>query len=133
MEMDYDRYKLFVGGIPRETSEESLKQHFSRYGLVLGAVVAKEKATGHPRGFGFVRFANAYDVDKALRDSHFILGRAVSYTFPLILIYLCHVLYYLESPINELVYDIKGPTKISFGFNCFLYILRYVSWVFTGV
>ncbi|KAF8045203.1 hypothetical protein N665_5418s0003 [Sinapis alba] len=75
--MDCDRYKLFVGGIPRETSEESLKQHFSRYGAVLGALVAKEKATGQPRGFGFVRFANAFDVDKALTDSHFILGRAV--------------------------------------------------------
>ncbi|CAH8386052.1 unnamed protein product [Eruca vesicaria subsp. sativa] len=75
--MDCDQYKLFVGGIPRETSEESLKQHFSRYGAVLGAVVAKEKATGQPRGFAFVRFANAYDVGKALRDSHYILGRAV--------------------------------------------------------
>ncbi|KAG2317083.1 hypothetical protein Bca4012_067981 [Brassica carinata] len=75
--MDCDRYELFVGGIPRGTSEESLKQHFGRYGAVLGAVVAKEKATGQPRGFGFVRFANAYDVDKALRDSHYILGRAV--------------------------------------------------------
>ncbi|WZY72517.1 hypothetical protein YC2023_004757 [Brassica napus] len=78
-DMDCDRYKLFVGGIPRGTSEESLKQHFSRYGAVLGAVVAKEKATGQPRGlgFGFVRFASAYDVDKALRDSHYILSRAV--------------------------------------------------------
>ncbi|CAF2040748.1 BnaA09g14620D [Brassica napus] len=75
--MDCDRNKLFVGGIPRETSEESLKQHFSRYGAVLGALVAKERATGQPRGFGFVRFANALDVDKALADSHFILGRAV--------------------------------------------------------
>lgn len=78
--MDCDRFKLFVGGIPRETSEESLKQHFSRYGAVLGALVAKERATGQPRGFGFVRFANAFDVDKALADSHFILGRAVSST-----------------------------------------------------
>lgn len=82
--MDCDRNKLFVGGIPRETSEESLKQHFSRYGAVLGALVAKERATGQPRGFGFVRFANALDVDKALADSHFILGRAVSSTLRLL-------------------------------------------------
>ncbi|CAF2152571.1 unnamed protein product [Brassica rapa] len=75
--MDCDRYELFVGGIPRGTSEESLKQNFSRYGAVLGAVAAKEKATGQTRGFGSVRLANAYDVDKALRDSHYILGRAV--------------------------------------------------------
>lgn len=86
--MDCDRYELFIGGIPRGTSEESLKQHFSRYGSVLGAVVAKEKATGQPRGFGFVRFANAYEVDKALRDSHYILGRAVSYQFLLFILFL---------------------------------------------
>ncbi|ESQ29573.1 hypothetical protein EUTSA_v10024023mg [Eutrema salsugineum] len=75
--MDCERYKLFVGGIPRETSEESLTQYFSKYGVVLGAIVAKDKVTGQPRGFGFVRFANADDVDKALSDSHLILGQAV--------------------------------------------------------
>ncbi|KAL9310046.1 putative RNA recognition motif domain, nucleotide-binding alpha-beta plait domain superfamily [Arabidopsis thaliana] len=75
--MDYDRYKLFVGGIAKETSEEALKQYFSRYGAVLEAVVAKEKVTGKPRGFGFVRFANDCDVVKALRDTHFILGKPV--------------------------------------------------------
>jgi RNA-binding protein Musashi len=78
--MDYDRYKLFVGGIAKETSEEALKQYFSRYGAVLEAVVAKEKVTGKPRGFGFVRFANDCDVVKALRDTHFILGKPVSVT-----------------------------------------------------
>lgn len=78
MDMDYDRFKLFVGGIGKETSEEALKQYFSRYGLVLGAVVAKDKVTGISRGFGFVRFANDYDVAKALSDTHFILGKPVS-------------------------------------------------------
>lgn len=91
VDMDNDRNKLFIGGIPRETSEESLKQHFSRYGLVLGAVVAKEKASGQPRGFAFVRFANAFDVDKALRDSHFILGRAVSFKHTLLLLMSCQL------------------------------------------
>ena len=105
--MDCDQYKLFVGGIPRETSEESLKQHFSRYGAVLGALVAKERATGQPRGFGFVRFANALDVDKALTDSHFILGRAVSSTLCSLLICPC------------LVSLLKGSALVSIGF-CFL-------------
>ncbi|XP_010511066.1 PREDICTED: RNA-binding protein 1-like [Camelina sativa] len=75
--MAYDRFKLFVGGIGKETSEEALKQHFSRYGVVLEAVVAKDKVTGVSRGFGFVRFAKDYDVVKALKDTHFILGKSV--------------------------------------------------------
>ncbi|XP_010414727.2 PREDICTED: RNA-binding protein 1-like [Camelina sativa] len=77
MDLDYDRFKLFVGGIGKETSEEALKQHFSRYGVVLEAVVAKDKVTGVSRGFGFVRFAKDYDVVKALKDTHFILGKSV--------------------------------------------------------
>lgn len=77
--MDYDRYKLFVGGIGKETSEEALKQHFSRYGVVLEALVAKDKVTGKPRGFGFVRFAYDFDVVKALGDTHSILGKPVSF------------------------------------------------------
>ncbi|XP_006302405.2 RNA-binding protein 1 [Capsella rubella] len=75
--MDYDRYKLFVGGLGKETSEEALKQHFSRYGVVLGADIAKERASGKPRGFAFVRFANDYDVVRALKDTHCILGKYV--------------------------------------------------------
>ncbi|CAN8284455.1 unnamed protein product [Cochlearia groenlandica] len=75
--MENDRYKLFVGGIARETSEEALVEHFSRYGVVLGAVVAKEKDTGQSRGFGFVRFGNEFDFVNALGVSHYILGRLV--------------------------------------------------------
>ncbi|XP_010544014.1 PREDICTED: RNA-binding protein 1 [Tarenaya hassleriana] len=75
--MECDQYKLFVGGISRETSEEALRQHFSRYGDVLGVAVARAKVTGTPRCFGFVCFSNAFAVDRALRDTHFIMGRAV--------------------------------------------------------
>ncbi|WCJ35577.1 RNA-binding (RRM/RBD/RNP motifs) family protein [Euphorbia peplus] len=75
--MDIDTAKLFVGGISRETSEDALRTHFSKYGAVLGSLVAKEKFTRNPRGFGFVWFSDPSFADKALGDSHVILGRTV--------------------------------------------------------
>ncbi|CAB4266158.1 unnamed protein product [Prunus armeniaca] len=75
--MDSDQAKLFVGGISRETSEETLKYHFRSYGTVVGSVIAKDRSTNHPRGFGFVWFSDSSSVDKALEDPHVILGRTV--------------------------------------------------------
>jgi RNA recognition motif-containing protein len=73
-----DQSKLFVGGVSWETTEETLTEHFSRYGTVVGSVIAKDRATGSPRGFAFVSFSDPAAVDLALQDSHDILGRTVS-------------------------------------------------------
>lgn len=76
--MESDQSKLFVGGISRETTDDALKQHFSNYGTVLGSVVAREKTTKTPRGFGFVWFSDPSTADRALKATHVILGRTVS-------------------------------------------------------
>ncbi|GKV20025.1 hypothetical protein SLE2022_324230 [Rubroshorea leprosula] len=75
--MESDQGKLFVGGISRETSEDTLKGHFSKYGAVVSSVVARDKNTKSPRGFGFVLFSEPSSADKALQDTHVILGRTV--------------------------------------------------------
>ncbi|KAJ0025370.1 hypothetical protein Pint_08609 [Pistacia integerrima] len=75
--MDSDLAKLFVGGISRETNEETLRCHFSKYGTVLGSVIARERITKNPRGFGFVWFCDTSAADEALKDGHVILGRTV--------------------------------------------------------
>ncbi|KAJ8537823.1 hypothetical protein K7X08_014363 [Anisodus acutangulus] len=74
---DLDRSKLFCGGIPRDTSEHMLKEHFSKYGTVVSSVIAKDRETGRPRGFAFVSFSDPFAVDIALQDTHEILGRMV--------------------------------------------------------
>lgn len=74
---DMDKSKLFCGGIPRDTSEEMLKEHFSKYGTVVSSVIAKDRETGRPRGFAFVTFSDPSAVDFALQDTHEILGRMV--------------------------------------------------------
>ncbi|XVE55714.1 hypothetical protein DITRI_Ditri03aG0180300 [Diplodiscus trichospermus] len=75
--MESDQGKLFVGGISRETTEGTLKDHFSKYGNVVSSVVAKDRNTKSPRGFGFVLFSEPSSADKALQDTHVILGRTV--------------------------------------------------------
>ncbi|KAF5456070.1 hypothetical protein F2P56_025583 [Juglans regia] len=75
--MDSDEAKLFVGGISRVTSEDTLKKHFGKYGTVLGCSIAKDRITKNPRGFGFVWFSESSAADKALHDTHVILGKTV--------------------------------------------------------
>ncbi|KAL5706658.1 hypothetical protein ACHQM5_024799 [Ranunculus cassubicifolius] len=75
--MDSDQGKLFVGGISFETTEESLKDHFSKYGQVEEALIVKDKLSGNARGFGFVLFSDPSVVDQALKDQHVILSRTV--------------------------------------------------------
>lgn len=74
---DLDKSKLFCGGIPRDTSDAMLKDHFSKYGTVVSSVIAKDRETGRPRGFAFVTFSDPSAVDLALQDTHEILGRMV--------------------------------------------------------
>ncbi|XP_077233897.1 RNA-binding protein 1-like [Tasmannia lanceolata] len=75
--MDSDQGKLFVGGISWETSEETLKDHFSNYGEVVDSVIMRDRNTGSARGFGFVLFSDQSAADKALQEKHVILGRTV--------------------------------------------------------
>lgn len=81
--MDSDRAKLFVGGISRDTTEDVLKLHFAKYGVVSDSTISVDRTTRSPRGFGFVTFSDLSAADKALQDTHVILGRTVSYFFPL--------------------------------------------------
>ncbi|CBI23698.3 unnamed protein product, partial [Vitis vinifera] len=75
--MDSDQGKLFIGGISWETSEDKLKEYFGSYGEVSQAVVMRDKATGRPRGFGFVVFADPSILDRVLQEKHIIDGRTV--------------------------------------------------------
>lgn len=46
--------KLFVGGLPYHTSDETLYKHFSQYGDIEEAVVIRDKTTEKSKGYGFV-------------------------------------------------------------------------------
>jgi RNA recognition motif-containing protein len=58
--------KLYVGGLPYSTSEDSLRSAFEKAGAVESAVVIMDKMTGRSKGFGFVEMANDDDAEKAI-------------------------------------------------------------------
>lgn len=75
----WDGGRLFVGGISSDTREETLAEHFERYGEVKEVVVMRNRVTGSGRGFGFVQFANLEGPERALKEAkHVIHGRTVS-------------------------------------------------------
>ncbi|KAG5190568.1 hypothetical protein JKP88DRAFT_175552 [Tribonema minus] len=70
--------KIFVGGISWQTSDESLSKYFSKFGALADVALMKDKYTGQPRGFGFIKFEDPAVVDVVLTQAeHSIDGRTV--------------------------------------------------------
>ncbi|KAL2650965.1 hypothetical protein R1flu_019093 [Riccia fluitans] len=69
--------KIFIGGLSWDTSTDNLTSHFKKYGEITDAVIMKDRNTGHPRGFGFVTFADPAVCDRVVQDKHVIDGRTV--------------------------------------------------------
>lgn len=58
--------KLFIGGLAWHTEDATLRQKFEEYGPIEEAVVVKDRDTGRSRGFGFVRYTQEADAQKAI-------------------------------------------------------------------
>ncbi|KAG8188280.1 hypothetical protein JTE90_012113 [Oedothorax gibbosus] len=70
--------KLFIGGLNYKSTEESLKAHFEQYGEIVDCVVMRDPHTRKSRGFGFITFGRASQVDDAqAARPHKIDGREV--------------------------------------------------------
>ena len=46
--------KIFVGGLPYHTTDETLRKFFEKFGDIDEAVVISDRTTGKSRGYGFV-------------------------------------------------------------------------------
>lgn len=51
--------KLYVGGLSYNTTDQGLKDAFSKAGEVVSANIITDKMTGKSRGFGFVEMEDA--------------------------------------------------------------------------
>lgn len=58
--------KLFVGGIPWTSTEESFRTYFSGAGNLVSATVITDRETGRSKGFGFVEYATPEEANKAI-------------------------------------------------------------------
>ncbi|ERN19207.1 heterogeneous nuclear ribonucleoprotein 1 [Amborella trichopoda] len=69
--------KIFIGGLPKDTTPATFTKHFGKYGEITDSVIMKDRYTGQPRGFGFITYADPSVVDKVIEDDHIINGKQV--------------------------------------------------------
>ncbi|XP_030392606.1 RNA-binding protein Musashi homolog 2 isoform X14 [Caretta caretta] len=66
----HDPGKMFIGGLSWQTSPDSLRDYFSKFGEIRECMVMRDPTTKRSRGFGFVTFADPASVDKVLAQPH---------------------------------------------------------------
>jgi RNA recognition motif-containing protein len=71
---------IYVGNLPRETTEDDLRQAFEAFGQVESASVIKDKFTGESRGFGFVEMPSKAEAETAIADMNGkdFMGRTIN-------------------------------------------------------
>ena len=76
--------ELFVNNLSYKTTEESLKNYFSKYGEVESTKIVYDKESGRSKGVGFCKFCDSSSAAEAIKDNDnlFLDGRpiAVSYS-----------------------------------------------------
>lgn len=58
--------KLYVGGLPYQVTEDTLRDIFSAHGAVESAVVISDRMTGRSKGFGFVEMSSQEEAQAAI-------------------------------------------------------------------
>ncbi|KAE8350030.1 hypothetical protein BDV28DRAFT_139940 [Aspergillus coremiiformis] len=68
LEWDPAHFRLFVGNLAGEVTDDSLLKAFSKYMSVQKARVIRDKRTQKSKGYGFVSFSDGDDYFKAARE-----------------------------------------------------------------
>lgn len=68
LEWDPAHFRIFVGNLAGEVTDDSLLKAFSKYGSVQKAKVIRDKRTTKSKGFGFVSFKEGDDYFQAARE-----------------------------------------------------------------
>lgn len=68
LEWDPAHFRLFVGNLAGEVTDDSLLKAFSKYSSVQKARVIRDKRTEKSKGYGFVSFSDGDDYFKAARE-----------------------------------------------------------------
>ncbi|VDP75539.1 unnamed protein product [Echinostoma caproni] len=68
LQKDTTLTKIFVGGLPYHTTDDSLRCFFEQFGPIEEAVVITDRQTGKSRGYGFVTMVRSEDALLAIRD-----------------------------------------------------------------
>jgi len=70
--------KMFVGGLNRETTEETFFDYFGQYGNMVDKVIIKDTTTKQSRGFGFITYDHSDSVEAVFQARpHAIDGKTL--------------------------------------------------------
>jgi RNA recognition motif-containing protein len=61
-----ERMNIYVGNLSYEVTEEDLRQAFEAFGEVTSAKIITDRASGAPRGFGFVEMSTQAEAEAAI-------------------------------------------------------------------
>ncbi|XP_013106806.1 RNA-binding protein 45 [Stomoxys calcitrans] len=65
---EHEKYvRLFIV-CPKTATEDDLRQEFSQWGPVENVTLVRDKQTGNPKGFGYIRFPKFYDAAVAFEN-----------------------------------------------------------------
>ncbi|KAI1701114.1 RNA recognition motif domain-containing protein [Ditylenchus destructor] len=71
---------MFVGNLSPQTTDESIREHFSKYGQLTQSKVRTNSKTGQSRGFAYVSFSSKKELESARNHHpHTIDGVEVSF------------------------------------------------------
>ena len=69
---------IYVGNLPFSATTEAIEKLFSSYGTVENVNLITDRATGRPRGFGFVEMSSGADAAMAGLDQTELDGRTLT-------------------------------------------------------
>lgn len=68
LEWDPDDFRVFIGDLGNDVTDEVLTRGFSKYQSFVKAKVVREKRTNKSKGYGFVSFKDPQDYIRAMRE-----------------------------------------------------------------
>src|SRR5262249_58560999 len=74
--------RLFVGNLAYSTTDQDLRELFSRVGTCESASVLNDRETGRSRGFGFVEMSTDDEAQRAITELNLteLQGRSINVT-----------------------------------------------------
>jgi len=62
--------KVFIGGLPPQTTQDSLASYLSQYGQITECKVVLDLVTGRSKGYGFVAFSTPQEAQAAVAQGY---------------------------------------------------------------
>ena len=63
-----DDFRLFVGDLGNEVTDETLRNVFNKYPSFLKCKVVRDRRTGKSRGYGFISFKDPADFARVMKE-----------------------------------------------------------------